>query len=109
MKTTNQKTEVNTKTTTAQDNGKVRTTDVIKKLAQIKSNSKEELAKKVVQHLKDKGVTKNSKGNPIEVSNITSLITAMCRDIKQPRKGWWSSWEVVDENNSFIMKEKVSN
>jgi hypothetical protein len=72
------------------------------------ATSKEALAQTMLDNLNKVGVTKTKAGNPLTKEICLRQINAMCGDIKKRRgvehKAWWSTFEVVDEENKFQIK-----
>ena len=82
---------------------------VIKEFGPKGAKNRGALAEVVFKELQKRGIKNNSKGKEIKQEKVLSLISAMCRDIKAPRNGWWSTWEVVEKDDSFLMRAKPSN
>ena len=79
---------------------------VIKELGAKGAKDRATLAELVYAELKKRGITTNTRGKQIIPSRVLTLLNAMCRDIKQPRKGWWSGYKVVEDDKSFKMLPK---
>lgn len=79
--------------------------NAIRAKAATHSKDRADLVQKVLKHLADKGVTKNSKGRAITEANVTSLLGAMVRDIVAERgkgkDGWWSKYTVEETDTAF--------
>jgi len=80
---------------------KVTVVSVIKPLAIVGGTDREEIAKKAYNKLKERGITKNSKGFDIREEKVLSLLTAMCRDINNEKKGWWSNYKIEEDERHF--------
>ncbi len=70
------------------------------------AESREALAKKVFGFFEKAGIKVNSKGKELKEAKVLSLISAVVRDIKQPRNGWWSTFEVVETETEFKITPK---
>lgn len=72
---------------------------------------RDSLATEMVSTLAKNGVTETKKGNKVSKELVLRQINAMLRDIKQDggqgRKGWWSTFNVVDEKNKFKIVKKA--
>lgn len=62
---------------------------------------REDCVKKAFGTSQTRGVDKNSKGRKITEENLTTLLNAMCRDITNGKKGWWSLMTVEETDTSF--------
>ena len=76
-------------------------------LGQKGHKDKESLATEIVQTLAKAGVVETKKKNKISKDLVLRQINAMSRDIRQDRKGWWKTFEVVDEKDSFKLVKKA--
>jgi len=74
------------------------------------ATSKDALAQIMLDNLNKVGVTKTNKGNPLTKAVCLRQINAMCGNIKTrrglERKAWWSTFEIVDEENKFQLKKR---
>jgi len=62
---------------------------------------REDCVSKALATAQSRGVDKNSKGRKITTENLTTLLNAMCRDITNGKRGWWSLMSVDETDNSF--------
>jgi len=69
--------------------------------------NREELAKKVFGFFSEAGITTNSKGKELKEAKVLSLISAVIRDIKAPRNGWWSTYEVTETDKELKIAPKA--
>ena len=61
----------------------------------------EQKAKIVLANCKTLNYTRNKAGNLITIEGLTRLSKAMLRDIKNSKKGWWSTYEIkTDEKDN---------
>jgi len=79
---------------------------VFKALAETGVKDRAEAVQKILNHFKAKGITKNSKGRPIEEARVTALVNAILRDIKTERKGWWSTYKIEESDDELKIVKK---
>jgi len=58
---------------------------------------KEEAVAKAVARCKTEGLTTSSRGNPITEASLLRHLTNIMRDIRRPRKGWWSEYKIEEK------------
>lgn len=79
--------------------------DFLKQSAVKGAKTKEAVVARALDDATKRNVTVNSKGNKLNVENLTSLLNAMCRDIKAERgkgkNGWWSEYTIQDDEAGF--------
>ena len=78
----------------------------IKALGASGAKDRQELAKKVFDRLTALGIKRNSKGKVINLEHVTSLVSAVIRDINEPRRGWWSTYKVEETDDSVKILPK---
>ena len=70
------------------------------------AKNRDEMAGKVLTLLTKKGITKNKKGVDITIEKVKSMLSAVIRDIKAKKKGWWNTY-MVEETDTLIKLSKV--
>ena len=84
---------------------KIPTVSILKDL--LKEGGKiEDIAKTAKQRLDKRGQKTNSAGKQITEANLQRLAKAMLRDISNERKGWWSTFEISEEQDQVKITEK---
>ena len=104
-----QKAEVGEETTEKVESNepkKVLLTDVFKPIMEAGVSDKEDAVDKALEHLQNLGQTHNIRGNPITKESLGRHFSNIVRDITTERKGWWSTFEIVEEENSLIWRKK---
>jgi len=70
------------------------------------AKDRKELASKILAYFKEQGIENNVKGKPILESRVLQQISAMLRDIKQERKGWWNTYTITENENVLKITPK---
>lgn len=72
--------------------------------------TRKDVAKKISLKFKSLNITVNSKGKAITDEKILTMCGNILRDIKNVRKGWWSTYKIVENEKEFkIIKQEVFN
>jgi len=80
---------------------------VFQTLGQKGAKNRKDLAEKIIGYLKARGITVNIKNKEITEPRVTQQVSAMLRDIQTPRKGWWSTFSVVETATELKLVAKV--
>ena len=85
---------------------KITLVDIFLPILEAGVKDKETAVKKAMVQCKAKGITASSRGNVIDEARLLNHLTAILRDIKQPRKGWWSNYEIVEKEGELLQLKK---
>ncbi|MFW5848062.1 MAG: hypothetical protein ACOCVF_04030 [bacterium] len=77
-----------------------------KQLLEECKHKKADIVSNVFNELKKEGVGLNSKGKQISKQNLTQLLSAMLRDVKMQRKGWWSTYTIFEKEDVVGLQKK---
>ena len=101
--------KVEAKKVEAKKDTKQKANTVVSALIKVSTGKdRKDLFEKVLSTLHKAGVTKNIKGNPIKIENVTSQGNAIMRDIISERQGWWSNYEVIENEKEIkVVKKKA--
>jgi len=62
-----------------------------------KHKTRDDVAKTAFDKMKQAGLKTNTRGKELKAEKVLSLCNAMLRDINQERKGWWSTFKIVED------------
>ena len=78
---------------------------ILREVAGTVHKSRKEVVSEAFKLAQKRGVTKNARGHIISEANLSSLLSAMCRDIQNEKgkskipggkNGWWADHKVVE-------------
>ena len=104
--TTEEEVETQTEEVESNEPKKIVLTEVFKPIMEAGVSDKDDAVDKALEYLQSKGQTHNIRGNPITKESLGRHFSNIVRDITTERKGWWSGYEIVEEENSLIWRKK---
>ena len=84
---------------------KLTSVEVLKTLL-VQGGDLETIAKNAKQKFDKRKQATNTASKPITEANLQRLCKAMLRDIGNERKGWWSNFTIVEEQDQVKIVEK---